>query len=90
MTLSGKNFIIDNKSCSVFYENIIKSKFRIIKREDPTYYLKAIKNKTEIDNMKKEVLKKNKENFHELESNLVIFEKIYRRIAIKELKYLFS
>jgi len=51
LTLSGKNFIIDNKSCSVFYENIIKSKFKIIKREDPTYLLKAIKNNTEIDNM---------------------------------------
>ena len=50
-SLSGKNFIIDNKSCSVFYENIIKSKFKIIKREDPTYLLKAIKNNTEIDNM---------------------------------------
>jgi Xaa-Pro aminopeptidase len=49
--LSGKSFIIDNKSCSVFYENIIKSKFKITKREDPTYLLKAIKNKNEIDNM---------------------------------------
>ena len=49
LALSGKNFIIDNKSCSVFYENIIKSKFKIIKREDPTYLLKAIKNSTEID-----------------------------------------
>jgi len=51
LDLSGKNFIIDNKSCSIFYENIIKSKFKIIKREDPTYLLKAIKNNTEIDNM---------------------------------------
>ena len=51
LALSGKNFIIDNKSCSVFYHNIIKSKFKIIKREDPTYLLKAIKNNTEIDNM---------------------------------------
>ena len=51
LTLSGKNFIIDNKSCSVFYENIIKSKFKIINREDPSYLLKAIKNNTEIDNM---------------------------------------
>ena len=47
----GKSFIIDNKSCSVFYENIIKSKFKIIKREDPTYLLKAVKNNTEIENM---------------------------------------
>ena len=51
MTLIGKNFIIDNKSCSIFYENIIKSKFKVIKREDPTYLLKAIKNNIEINNM---------------------------------------
>ena len=53
LDLKGKSFIIDDNSCSVFYEDIIKSKFKIIKREDPTYHLKAIKNKTEIDNMKK-------------------------------------
>ena len=51
--LKGKSFIIDNNSCSIFYEDIIKSKFKIIKGEDPTYFLKAIKNKTEINNMKK-------------------------------------
>ncbi len=49
--LRGKNFIIDDKSCSIFYENLIKSKFKIIKREDPIYLLKAIKNKIEIKNM---------------------------------------
>jgi len=53
LKLKGKNFIIDNNSCSIFYENIIKSRFKIIKREDPTYFLKAIKNKVEINNMKK-------------------------------------
>ena len=52
LNLKGKNFIIDDNSCSIFYENIIKSKFKIIKREDPTYLLKAIKNKVEINNMK--------------------------------------
>ena len=51
LMLEGKKFIIDDKSCSVFYEDIVKSKFTIIKREDPTYLLKAIKNKTEINNM---------------------------------------
>ena len=51
LSLNGKNFIIDNKSCSIFFEDIIKSKFKITKREDPTYLLKAIKNKTEINNM---------------------------------------
>jgi Xaa-Pro aminopeptidase len=51
LKLKGSNFIIDNKSCSIYFEDIIKSKFVIIKREDPTYLLKAIKNKTEIKNM---------------------------------------
>ena len=51
LVLAGKNFIIDNKSCSIFYEDIIKSKFKIIKREDPTYLLKAVKNNTEINHM---------------------------------------
>ena len=51
LNFNGKSFIIDNKSCSIFYENIIKSKFKIIKGDDPTYYLKSIKNKTEINNM---------------------------------------
>ena len=50
LKLGGKNFIIDNKSCSIFFENIIKSKFKIINKEDPTYLLKAIKNKIEINN----------------------------------------
>ncbi len=49
--LKGKNFIVDDKSCSIFYEDIINSKFKIVKKEDPTYLFKAIKNKTEIKNM---------------------------------------
>jgi Xaa-Pro aminopeptidase len=49
--LKGKNFIIDSSSCSIFFENIIKSKFKIIRREDPTYHFKSIKNKVEINNM---------------------------------------
>ncbi len=51
LNLKGKNFIVDDKSCSIFYENLIKSKFKIIKKEDPIYSLKAIKNNTEIKNM---------------------------------------
>ncbi len=53
MRLKGKNFIIDGNSCSIFFEDMIKSKFEIIKREDPTYFYKSIKNKIEINNMKK-------------------------------------
>jgi len=49
--LKGKNFIIDENSCSIFYEDLIKSKFKILKGKDPIYDLKSIKNKTEINNM---------------------------------------
>ena len=51
LNLKDKKFIIDKKSCSLFYEQLIKSKFKIIDDEDPTYLLKAIKNKKEIDHM---------------------------------------
>ena len=47
--LKGKSFIIDNKSCSIFYENMIKSKFKILDKNDPIYKLKSIKNSHEIN-----------------------------------------
>ncbi len=46
-------FCIDGKTCSVFNEEIIKSNFAIKERNDFIYYLKSIKNKTEIKNMMK-------------------------------------
>ena len=49
--LKGKNFVIDNKSCSIFYENIIKLRFKILNNDDPIYKLKSIKNSQEIYNM---------------------------------------
>ena len=49
--LKGKNFIIDNKSCSIFYENLIKLKFNILNKNDPIYKLKSIKNSYEINHM---------------------------------------
>jgi len=49
--LKGKNFIIDNKTCSIFYEKIIESKFNILKFDDPVYALKSIKNSYEIKHM---------------------------------------
>ena len=51
--LKGNNFIIDQNTCSIYFENLIKSKFKIIKKEDPIYYFKSIKNKTEINHMLK-------------------------------------
>ena len=47
--LKQKSFIVDNKSCSIFYENMIKSKFKIIDKSDPIYKLKSIKNLREIN-----------------------------------------
>ena len=49
--IKGRSFIIDNKSCSIFYENIIKSKFKILDINDPIYKLKSIKNLHEINHM---------------------------------------
>ena len=50
-SLKGKNFSIDKNSCSIFNKSIILSKFIILNQTDPCYLLKAIKNKTEIENM---------------------------------------
>ena len=49
--LKGKKFIIDPLSCSILNEKIIKSKFKIINKNDPCYKLKSIKNSSEIKNM---------------------------------------
>ena len=49
--LKGNKFIIDPLSCSVFNENIIKTKFKIINKDDPCYKLKSIKNSSEIKHM---------------------------------------
>ena len=49
--IKGKKFIIDPLTCSVLNENIIKSKFKIIKQGDPCYKLKSIKNSAEIKHM---------------------------------------
>ena len=43
LKLKGKKFIIDDKSCSIFYENLINSKFKIVSREDPAYFFKSNK-----------------------------------------------
>jgi len=46
-------FCIDQQTCSIFYENLIQSKFKILSTQDPIYNFKSIKNKTEIMNMSK-------------------------------------
>jgi len=49
--LKGKTFNIDEKTCSIFHEKIIKNKFKILNKEDPCYMLKSIKNSIEIKHM---------------------------------------
>jgi len=51
LNLKNKKFIIDKKTCSLFYEQLIKSKYKIVDDEDPTYLLKSLKNKKEINHM---------------------------------------
>ncbi len=53
INLKGKKIIIDKNTCSIFFENMIKKKFQILKKDDPIYLLKSLKNKTEIKNMLK-------------------------------------
>jgi len=49
--LKGNSFSIDNSTCSVANENIIKSLFKIKVKIDPCYLMKSIKNNSEIKNM---------------------------------------
>ena len=48
--LSSKKIILDQLSCSLAYENIIRNKINISKKNDPIYNLKSIKNNIEIKN----------------------------------------
>ncbi len=50
-SLNGKKIVVDRKTCSIFFENILNKKFKVLKKEDPIYLLKSLKNKTEIRNM---------------------------------------
>ena len=51
--IKKKKFIIDKNSCSYFFESIIYKNNIILDLNDPIYYLKAIKGKQEIENIKK-------------------------------------
>ena len=51
--IKNQKFIIDNNTCSSFFENLISQNNKILNSQDPIYLLKAIKTKKEIENMKK-------------------------------------
>ena len=52
LKLDSLSFTIDKLTCSIFYQSLIHSKYKINNFEDPIYHLKSIKNNTEIENMR--------------------------------------
>ena len=50
--IKNSKVLIDKKTCSFYYEKNIHFSNKLIDIEDPIYLLKAIKNKTEINNTK--------------------------------------
>tara|TARA_B100001057_G_scaffold440602_2_gene474620 strand:- start:243 stop:1961 length:1719 start_codon:yes stop_codon:yes gene_type:complete len=50
--IKEKKFIVDKSTCSFYFENLISKNNQIISFNDPIYYLKAIKSKNEIENVK--------------------------------------
>ena len=53
LKIKNKKFIIDNNSCSIFFKHIINKNNKILDLQDPIYFLKAVKGKQEIENIKK-------------------------------------
>jgi len=51
--LNNNNICVDSLSCSIHFKNLLKNRNIIIEEIDPIYFLKSIKNSTEIKNMKK-------------------------------------
>tara|TARA_S200000501_G_C20842784_1_gene752393 strand:+ start:123 stop:1820 length:1698 start_codon:yes stop_codon:yes gene_type:complete len=49
--LKKGRIIIDNQSCSIFYENLLSKKFKILNKQDPIFFMKSLKNKLEIRKM---------------------------------------
>ena len=50
--IKEKKFIVDKSTCSFYFENLISKNNQILNFGDPIYYLKAIKSKKEIENVK--------------------------------------
>ncbi len=50
--IKKKKFVIDKNTCSAYFENIISKNNKILEFQDPVYKLKAVKNKSEIRNIK--------------------------------------
>jgi len=50
LKLKNKIVQLDSTSCSIFFKNIINKNNLIVEKQDPIYFFKSIKNKTEIKN----------------------------------------
>ena len=50
--INRKKFIIDKNTCSVYFENTILKRNKVLDFQDPIYSFKAIKTKKEIENIK--------------------------------------
>ena len=50
LKLKNKKIQIDRNTCSFYFKNILKKNNYIFEFQDPTYFLKSIKNKIEINN----------------------------------------
>ena len=51
--IKNKKFIIDQNTCSIFFEKLILENNKIVENKDPIYFLKSIKTKKEINNIKR-------------------------------------
>ena len=50
--IKEKKFIIDKNTCSFYFEKLISKNNQILNMNDPIYFLKALKSKKEIENIK--------------------------------------
>ncbi len=51
--IKNKHILLDILSCSLFFKNLLARKNKVSEKIDPIHHLKAIKNNTEIKNIKK-------------------------------------
>ena len=50
INLTGKKILIDKNTCSIFFKIMLNKNNKLIEKNDPIYYFKSKKNKTEIQN----------------------------------------
>ena len=53
LKISNKKIWLDQQSCSLHYKMLLSKKNKVFEKVDPIYFLKSIKNNTEIKNMEK-------------------------------------